>query len=379
MDEKSLNSGKRQAFTLPENIQTKVEQKDEEVIKRQLYVAITRAKRFCSISYAIHSYTGGDQELAHIVADLPEGVFEKQTFAETERRILKYDPKAYIKKTAIKKDLVKLEELKKLVAKEYEDRNVSVSLLNNFFECPWKWYFRNLLQLPESTGESLEFGNAVHNSIDKILKLGKIPTKKEVESIVHEEVLKRKYQSEVKYKHVEKEVLEIITDWVRDRLPEIEKNHENEKSISFHDDRFPHLNIYGKIDLIESLIGNDVRVTDFKTGSVKKRNDIEKIGEDGRMNNYLRQLAMYSYLIQESPKWRKSVAESRLEFLEAKNKSEALYSKKITNEEMVLLVKDIKDYDELLKSGDWLNLPCNYNSYGKNTECEYCKRAEIYK
>ena len=103
------------------------------------------------------------------------------------------------------------------------------------------------------------------------------------------------------------------------------------------------------------------------------------MGGLARMNNYLRQLAMYSYLIQESPKWRKSVAESRLEFLEAKNKSEALYSKKITNEEMVLLVKDIKDYDELLKSGDWLNLPCNYNSYGKNTECEYCKRAEIYK
>ena len=387
MDEKSLNSGKRQAFTLPENIQVKVEQKDAEVIKRQLYVAITRAKRFCNISYAIHSYTGGDQELAHIVADLPEGVFEKQTFTETEQMILKYDPKAYIEKTEIKKDPVKLAELKKLVAKEYEDRNVSVSLLNNFFECPWKWYFRNLLQLPEPTGESLEFGNAVHNSIDKILKLGKMPTKKEVENIVHEEVLKRKYQSEVKYKHVEKEVLEIITDWVKDRLPEIEKNHENEKSISFHDDRFPHLNIYGKIDLIESLDAQNVRVTDFKTGSVKKRNDIEKmveypstvLGTSSRMNNYLRQLAMYSYLIQESPKWRKSVSESRLEFLEAKNKNEAIYSKKISNEEIVLLVKDIKDYDELLKNGDWLNLPCNYNPYGKNTECEYCKRAEIYK
>ena len=379
IDEKSLNSGKRQAFTLPENIQAKVEQKDEEVIKRQLYVALTRAKRFCTISYAIHSYTGADQELAHIVADLPDEVFKKQNFTETEQTILKYEPKAYVKKNEIKKDPIKLEELKKIVAKEYEDRNVSVSLLNNFFECPWKWYFRNLLQLPEPVGESLEFGNAVHGSIDKILKLGKNPNEKEIEKIVHEEVLKRKYQNEKKYEHVEKEVLEITTDWVRNRLPEIEKNHENEKSISFRDDRFPHLNIYGKIDLIESLTDNDLRVTDFKTGSVKKRAEIEKIDEGGRMNNYLRQLAMYSYLLQESPKWRKSVTESRLEFLEAKNVSEAIYSRKITNEEIVLLVKDIKDYDEFLKNGKWLNLPCNYNSYGKNTECEYCKMSEIYK
>ncbi len=379
MDEKSLNSNKRQAFALPENIQARVEEKDEEVIKRQLYVAITRAKRFCNISYAVHSYIGGDQELSSVVADLPEEVFEKQSFAETEKKILEYDPKVYIRKNEIKKDPVKLEKLKKLVASEYENRNVSVSLLNNFFECPWKWYFRNLLQLPEPTGDSLEFGNAVHNSIDRILKLDKKPTKKEVENIVHEEVLKRKYQNDMKYGHVEKEVLEIIEDWVGSRLGEIEKNRENEKSISFHDDRYSHLNIYGKIDLIEILDAENVRVTDFKTGSVKKKTEIEKIGDDGRMNNYLRQLAMYSYLIQESPKWRKVVLESVLEFLEAKNKNEAIYSKKISNEEILSLVKDITDYDNLIKSGDWVNLECHYNSYGKNTECEYCKRANIYK
>ncbi len=378
LDEKSLNSGKRQAFTLPENILVKVEQKDIEVIKRQLYVAITRAKRFCTLSYAIHSYVGADQELAHIVADLPEGVFEKQTAAATEQIILKYDPKAYIKKNEIEKNPVKLEELKKLVASEYEDRNVSVSLLNNFFECPWKWYFRNLLQFPEAMKESLEFGNAVHGSIDKILKLGNVPTENALVEIVHDEVLKRKYQNENKYKLVEKEVFGIIAGWVKNRLGGIEKNYENEKSISFKDDRFPHLNIYGKIDLIEILNKNDVRVTDFKTGSVKKQNEIEKINEDGRMSNYLRQLAMYSYLIQESSKWRKVVTESRLEFLEAENQSGSIYNKKISNEEIISLVKDIKDYDELIKTGKWLLLPCNYNAYGKNTPCEYCERAKIY-
>ena len=387
MDEKSLVSGKRQGFTLPQKVEEKVEKGDEEVIKRQLYVAITRAKRFCTLSYALHSYTGGNQELAHIVSSLPTDIFEKQSLAETEKIILKHNPKSYIEKGKIKENKFGLTDLVKLVAKEYEDRNVSVSLLNNFFECPWKWYFRNLLKLPEMQSESLEFGNAVHASIDVILKLKENLSLKEIEEIVNNEVLKRKYGDEKKQKSMQKEVFGIVAKWVKERLEQIEPNYENEKSVSIKDDKFPHLNIYGKIDLIEKIpvpteekgFEESVRVTDFKTGSAKKKSDIEKIDEEGRMSNYLRQLAMYSYLLEQSPKWKVYVRESRLEFLEAKNSLEAFYDRLITRKEIDLLIQDIADYDNLVKNGGWINRPCNYNSYGKNTECEYCKMAEIYK
>ena len=77
-----------------------------------------------------------------------------------------------------------------MVAKEYIDANISVSLLNNFFECPRKWYFRNLLKLPEPKSESLEFGSAVHSAIDKILKLRKIPTEKKLKKLLE---MKKKF------------------------------------------------------------------------------------------------------------------------------------------------------------------------------------------
>ena len=51
----------------------------------------------------------------------------------------------------------------------------------------------------------------------------------------------------------------------------------------------------------------------------------------------------------------------------------------ITPDQTKLLLADIADYDELVKSGEWLNRPCNFNSYGKATVCEYCKMAEVYK
>ncbi|HNW71562.1 MAG TPA: ATP-dependent DNA helicase [Candidatus Paceibacterota bacterium] len=379
MDERSLGGGKHYGFTLPDSIEEKKEKKDEEVLKRQLYVAITRAKRFCTLSYSLHSYNGAEQELAHIVSDLPENIFNKQDSSATESFIMKNNTKAYVEQKSISKEHIKIKELTKLVAKEYEDKKISVSLLNNFFECPWKWYFRNLLRLPEPKSESLEFGNTVHSSIDKILKLKEKFSQKDVESIVKEEVEKRKFGDEKKQEKIYKEILNIISKWVFDRLPNIGKDYENEKGISVRDEKFPHLNIFGKLDLVEKLDSKNVRVTDFKTGSVRKKNDIEKLDDENRMSGYLRQLAMYSYLIKESSRGKINVGESRLEFLEAKNKEEKFYERVITNEEIKMLISDISDYDKLVKNGEWVLRPCNYNSYGKNTECEYCKMAEIYK
>lgn len=378
MDERTLTAGRGNGFTLPKSVEEKIEKRDEEVVKRQLYVAITRAKRFCTLSYSLHSYTGGEQELAGVVANLPEKLFDKQNKKETEKMILEHDPRSYVARRKKEEDQFNINDLTKLVAKEYSEKNVSVSLLNNFFECPWKWYFRNLLRLPEDKSESLEFGNAVHASIDKILKAEKELGEKEIKDIVDEEVLKRKYGDERKIKSMQREVLGIVLKWVEHRLPKIAKEYENEKSISVKDDRFPHLNIYGKIDLVENLDKDNVRVTDFKTGSLRKKSEIEKMDEEGRMSGYMRQLAMYSYLIEESRRGKVKVKESRLEFLEAKNISDAFYDAEITREQIKLLVQDIRDYDNFVKEGKWIDRPCNYNSYGRNTECEYCKMAEIY-
>jgi len=341
MSERSLNSAKKGGFTLPEYISERLEEQDGDKVKRKLYVAITRAKRFCTLSYARYSSKDSPQEVAKIIADLPEEVFIKQKVnSENESKKIQTSPH--------------LSALLKSVGQKYNERYVSVSLLNNFFECPWKWYFRNLLKLPEEKSESLEFGDKVHKAIDVILKTGQLP--------------------------LDKEILKVLGDWVEKRLPEISKKRENELSVSFTDPKFPHFHMYGRIDLLENLSDGSARVTDFKTGSVKKKSEIEKRDEEGRLGNLMRQLAMYSYLLEGNAKWQGvKVSGSRLEFLEAKDLKESIYDHVVTEEEIGLLKKDIQDYDQLIKSGEWVNRSCNYNSYGRNTECEYCKLAEIYK
>ncbi len=386
MDEGTLMHGKRQAFTLPEEVAKKIEEKDELVVKRQLYVALTRAKRFCTFSYSCFSYNGREQELSHILQAIPEGMFVKQSYEDVEKELLADGPKAYVTAHAHTNTLFSSDDLIALVAEEYQKTKVSVTMLNNFFECPWKWYFRNLLRLPDVLSESLIFGSVVHGTIEQILKKNTAV----LGDIITDQIRRQNVYDEVLSKRITKEAEGLVDGWIKIRLPNIEKNYISERSLSYRDPQFPHLLFYGKVDLTEQLDKNTVRVTDFKTGSVKTKSEIEKRDEEGRLSSYIRQLAMYSYLIHGVEKDSR-VGQSQLEFLEAKKNDpegkstsygagkNGVYTKSIGMEEIDLLVRDIAEYDSALKSGEWIGRKCNFNSYGKNTECPHCARAKIYK
>lgn len=382
MDEKNLSGKRSMAFTLPASIKERIEEKDELVIKRQLYVAITRAKHSCVLSYARHGYTGGDQTLAHVIADMPQELFDKKTLGQSEDLIKEKNITAYVvaEKSEVKNTT--LGELADLVKEEYTQRNVSVSALNNFFECPWKWYFRNLLQLPEPETISLQFGNVVHGTIEKILKQKLNPNEVQLKGLISESIQTLRGIDDIEEKRIEREALVILSRWVKTRLPEILPEYNSEYPFyNFHDPEFEHLKITGKIDLMENVNDLDRRVTDFKTGKPKTIKDIEKLDDEDRMSDYLRQLAMYSYLLSGKSHDTLTVVESCLEFVEAEaGDKNAVYSTKITGEQIDRLKDDIRDYDKLLKSGKWLDRPCNFKSYGKvGAECEYCRLAQIYK
>ncbi len=375
MDQRSLMGAKRQAFTLPESIDTTIETADEMVKKRELYVAITRAKRFCSISYSRKSYSGGEQDLASIIAALPQGLFVTESAEENESKILKADHQLYVTARPVAEPY----DVTVLVRDTYAQHKVSVTLLNNFFECPWKWYFRNLLQLPEPLTDALHVGNVVHKGIEYVLKSSTMPT----EAMLAKE-LERYALVEVRYNemHAERltaQALPIVTRWIENIAPTIVQPFSTEKVFPYHDPAFPALSLFGKIDLVEEIISGEVRVSDWKTGSVKTANEIEKRDEEGRMSGLLRQLTMYSYLIDGYSKGMTEVAESRLVFLEAKKGDKhAIHSHRITAEDIARLKTDIADYQRLIESGEWINRPCQAKTYGENDHCEYCAMAKRF-
>lgn len=383
MNEQTLMAEKRQAFTLPESIKVRMAERDVEAVKRELYVAITRAKQHCAISYATAGYDGREFELAEIIADLPQVHFTKRDAVTNEQALLTGGPEQYVE-TVPERMETTIAEVQDFVREHYEDTKVSVTLLNNFFECPWKWYFRNFLKLPEVKSVSLALGSAVHSTLEYILKSETKPSAKLITEKIHDALAREGVTDTKEMKRLAKDAELAVVNWMEHYYSDLAKDRTSERSVSYRDPAFPNLSMYGKIDLTERSSSGDIVVTDFKTGSVKTAGMIEKVTDEGRLSDYMRQLAMYSYLVRGAEK--KDVTHSRLLFVEAdkekftsKSAGNALYETHIENEQIDLLIRDIKDYDKALREGIWTDQECHYKPYGTQTECEYCKLAKIFK
>ncbi len=375
IDEASLMRGKRMGFALPEKVADAVHEKDELAARRELYVAITRAKERCHISSSQKTYSGGDLEQARILSDIPDVYVERKTAEETEDIILKKDPKLFVALPQ-KMPRARKEDLAQIVAEQYFERNVTVTLLNNFFTCPWTWYFRNMIQVPEAKTESLLLGTAVHAGIEYLLKYRDDIQDNMLAKVVQDAIQKEYVKDEKLSARVLREATTILKKYQKTYLPEVLEHIASERSVSYKDPKRAHLSLYGKIDLTEYEEDREVIVTDFKTGSVKSGRTIEKLDDEGRMSSLMRQLAMYSYLIENAERGT-HVRASKLLFVEAKDDDEdAVYTKHIGEEEIDLLKKDIADYDELVRSGQWIMRECQAETYGKSTGCEYCALAE---
>jgi DNA helicase-2/ATP-dependent DNA helicase PcrA len=75
-------------------------------------------------------------------------------FSQGEEKILSIFDKEYIKKLFL-------------------ENTLSVSALNNYFQSPIKYFFRNLVRLPSAQAKPLIFGNIIHDALESYFRLGK--------------------------------------------------------------------------------------------------------------------------------------------------------------------------------------------------------------
>ena len=374
MNEEILMSEKHTPFTLPEKIKNRIAERDELVAKRELYVAITRAKRFCSVSYARMRDDGVDMNLANIIAEIPEKHFVKIGAEANEKEILSENPRLYASKYQPSVEENVRKQMEQFVREKFADTKISVSMLNNFFECPRKWYFRNFLRLPEAKSVSLALGSAVHTAIEYILKEKTLPSDEVLKTYIASSLGREGVTDPKEIARLAKDGFASVKNWVDSYYNNLALDRTSERSVTYRDKNFPNLTMYGKIDLTERYPDGTITVTDFKTGSSKTTGMIEKLDDEHRLSGLMRQLAMYSYLIRGAED--KAVTSSRLLFLEEDQKHKnALYSTRVEQEHIDLLVRDITDYQNLLESGEWLDRPCNAQMYGSHKECEYCARV----
>lgn len=325
--------------------------------RRLFYVAVTRAKKGLSISYANLSLDGKELLPAEYIEGIPD---EHKQISN-----IKFDAEGFvqnIEKTFVAPDKVEVEFVNSLLDRQ----GLSPTALNNYISCPWKYFYRNLIRLPEPTESHMAYGTAMHAGVEALFKNDKLAQNKEALLVGFENELLKQPLNKADFADFLNRGRDALNGWYEKYLPTFVYPREVEKPfrrVSFDEVVF----LTGKLDSIETIEENVVRVTDFKTGKPKTRNEImgNTKNSDGA---YYRQLVFYKILIDEEFSGRVHMQSAALDFLEPNENGKYIREEfEITQDEVRELKEKIISVAHEIRNLDFWGRRC------EDKDCKYCE------
>lgn len=368
------NKGERQMIKLPPGIISAVEQGDKLAEERRLlYVALTRAKQQIYL-LGSQSYPGSTKMVfpSMFLHDLPKEnlKFIKTTGYEKRAKTIVSQNLTPAKETSIEKG--EEQYLTRLV----NNFMLSPTALNTYLQCGYKFKLDNLYKIPRAKASAMCFGTAVHFALENLylnLKSNKLISKEEFVGYF-ENALKKEILSDSEYKERLKHGKDILSgyyDFYKNSFsPALftEKKFGSSHSSQIFLDDIP---LTGKVDRIDIISESNktVRFTDYKTGKVRTRGEIEGTTKNSD-GSYKRQLIFYKLLSDLDKSFPYEVAETELDFIEPKS---GVYKKEkftITDDDIAnlkdLITTSIQSIRELRfqRTQDFNNcLQCDFRSH----------------
>jgi CRISPR/Cas system-associated exonuclease Cas4 (RecB family) len=216
---------------------------------------------------------------------------------------------------------------KEFLVKRFLERGLSVSALNNYFECPTKFYLLNLVGMREAPNPSAQAGNSAHGALK--YAIDSMSLRAERSNLVSKKdflnrfrfLLSREPMREIDFNEALKKgeralgayFDEYHKTWNANMKPEYPVE------VEFAVDEKITIPLRGRLDRVDllptpyNLPPILVRVVDYKFKKPMSRKEIAGLTKtsDG---NYYRQLTFYKLLIEEGTKWK--MKEASLDFLE---------------------------------------------------------------
>jgi DNA helicase-2/ATP-dependent DNA helicase PcrA len=349
--------------------------KDEE-LRRLFYVALTRAEKHLTISYARFKEDGKEMEASMFIEELKS----KHTFTEeqvvlNEETITTFNLVRLLSNHEPVIDKMETD----IIDKALDKFTMNVTALNNYLSCPLEFYYRNLIRIPSPKNETLEFGSAVHHALEMMFNRMKDHPNKEfpkkevvVDDFIsymyrhRESFTKEEFERRIEYG---KEVLEqYYTKRINgfNKIVSVERNIRNVMV-----DGVP---LKGKIDKME-FDGHYVNVVDYKTGNPdnatkKLKNPIIDPPNGG---DYWRQAVFYKILIDNNEQGKYQVRSTEFDFIEPNAKKEIKSQKvEITKEDTDLVRAQITSVWEKIQQREF------YKGCGKE-DCHWCNFVKTNK
>jgi DNA helicase II / ATP-dependent DNA helicase PcrA len=368
-------------FRLPDGMFQKVDSDSKfEDLRRLFFVAITRAKQHLQISYYNEDLSGKDLTPSLFVTDIKENenlmIQEMQLDDEAifEFNILQ------LMQEKISPELIEENMLKKRL----EKYSMSVTHLNNYLECPLKFYYHNFIQIPQAKNASLAFGSAVHDAIEGLFKEMKaqvdvFPSVEEFIDLGKKQLYKQQDSFTKKEYNQKLEYLEkFFPEYYNTYVAIWNKNVNFEKKLVAV---FKDINLTGKLDKIE-FDGKDITIVDYKTGqyksdkkklflppSEKYKKPEDPTHEEKHGGNYWRQAVFYKILIDFSittsqRDWH--LIRTEFDFVEPNPNTGDFHKEKI-----IITPNDLQIVQNQI-TNTWQNIKAlNFDGCGKE-DCQWC-------
>ncbi len=333
--------------------------------RRLLYVAMTRAKQQLFFSYSEQNADKSVLEATKYLHEIDgQFVSEKET-SEVEAE---FEPLATLAKRTEPQTLSP-----KMLATVLAERGFSATSLNNYLRSPWDYLYRNVLRIPEVQALPMQYGTAVHNTLEYATK-----THRKTKSLPTDSALKAKLELELsRLPLAPEEFVQLLEKGLSELLPYADhlkgvlpKQTKEEFSVRVMLEtgvpELPEIPLTGKLDRID--IGDDgsaLRVFDYKTGKPKTRNAIEgktKTSDGG----YKRQLVFYALLLELHDDDRYRTREGVLSFVQPDSKG-VIHEETfiVTDEEITELKAEISGAVQEIVSGKCLSASLEDSDYAE--------------
>lgn len=333
--------------------------------RRLFYVALTRARKEITITYAGTHLDGKSQLASQFITEIDPVFIDSQDtkefeswFSDTKQNIL-LPPVIAVDKNN--------DALKTKIREIFDEKGLSATALNNYLTCPWQYFFRNLILLPEAKSPALIFGTAIHYTINRFIESLKQKTFSESEVITtFSDFIKEKPLTKSELQTYLSKAADILPIFYQQKMTNWNEECKSELNITGVG-LDPDIHLTGKIDMLEPLGGNNYKVVDFKTGKPKSRNEI--LGSTKNSNgDYHRQLVFYKLLMDRYLGGRMHMQEGVLEFVEPND------SGKLKSESFVVSPEQSEELENTIRTvaGEIRDLSF-WDKRCDDPDCVYCR------
>jgi DNA helicase-2/ATP-dependent DNA helicase PcrA len=361
--------GRNHDFSYPDTLTRAaaddIAQKEE--ARRLFYVALTRAKQCLMISYAAKDKNGKDQEASQFVGEIVADTHLTPQYPQVkEDDMLEFYATQFSVDDKPKVELLDTNYINQLL----QNYTLSVTHLNNYLDCPLRFYFQCLIRVPSGKSPAAVFGQAVHWALNRAFKKLKewgdeFPPPNDFMN----EFRWYMYRNRDSFTKTD---FKLRTDYGEKILPPYyEQNVTNWNKIAVTERPIKNIEvegmpIKGNLDKIE-FEGKNVTVVDYKTGKLKNAKDklLHPTTEQPNGGDYWRQAVFYKILIDHDRTNDWHVVNTVFDFVEPVNNE---YHK----EKIIISPDDTATVTDQIKTVYQKIMAHDFNTGCGKKECDWC-------